>query len=151
MATTGLSYSELSGDAKEVALNSFINFYVDQYRRGSLEILSSQVSNELMATINQILRDNAFMGHQELVNVSTRLSKPAYQKILAALPNVKFHEDGEPVVSMVRHRKALRRSHEVFHYNTFVYYGTAVSIKRTGKRLKSIVSRWRWLTAYSPA
>ena len=87
MATTGLSYSELSEDAKEVALNSFINFYVDQYRRGSLEILSSQ-----------ILRDNAFMGHQELVNVSTRLSKPAYQKILAALPNVKFHEDGEPVV-----------------------------------------------------
>ena len=72
MATTGLSYSELSEDAKEVALNSFINFYVDQYRRGSLEILSSQVSNELMATINQILRDNAFMGHQELVNVSTR-------------------------------------------------------------------------------
>ena len=85
MATTGLSYSELSEDAKEVALNSFINFYVDQYRRGSLEILSSQVSNELMATINQILRDNDFMGHQELVNVSTRLSKPAYQKILMEL------------------------------------------------------------------
>ena len=35
MATTGLSYSELSTDAKEVALNSFINFYVDQYRKGS--------------------------------------------------------------------------------------------------------------------
>ncbi len=94
MATTGLSYSELSEDAKEVALNSFINFYVDQYRRGSLEILSSQVSNELI--------DNAFMGHQELVNVSTRLSKPAYQKILAALPNVKFHEDGEPVVDWMK-------------------------------------------------
>lgn len=93
MATTGLSYSELSEDAKEVALNSFINFYVDQYHRGSLEILSSQVSNELMATINQILCDNAFMGHQELVNVSTRLSKPAYQKILTALTNVKFHEE----------------------------------------------------------
>ncbi len=62
MATTGLSYSELSTDAKEVALNSFINFYVDQYRaKGSLEILSSQVSNELMATINQILRDNDFL------------------------------------------------------------------------------------------
>ena len=56
MATTGLNYSKLSDDAKEVALNSFINFYVDQYHRGSLEILSSQVSNELMATINQILR-----------------------------------------------------------------------------------------------
>ena len=96
MATTGLSYSELSDDAKEVALNSFINFYVDQYHRGSLEILSSQVSNELMATINQILRDNAFMGHQELVNVST------YQKILTALTNVKFHEDGEPVVDWMK-------------------------------------------------
>ena len=81
MATTGLSYSELSTDAKEVALNSFINFYVDQYRKGSLEILSSQVSNELMATINQILRDNDFMGLQELVNVRPRLIKPAYQKI----------------------------------------------------------------------
>ena len=102
MATTGLSYSELSEDAKEVALNSFINFYVDQYCRGSLEILSSQVSNELMATINQILCDNAFMGHHELVNVSTRLSKPAYQKILTALTNVKFHEDGEPVVDWMK-------------------------------------------------
>ena len=102
MATTGLSYSELSEDAKEVALYSFINFYVDQYRRGSLEILSSQVSNELMATINQILRDNDFMGHQELVNVSTRLSKPAYQKILTALLNVKFQEDGEPVIDWMK-------------------------------------------------
>ena len=102
MATTGLSYSELSEDAKEVALNSFINFYVDQYRKGSLEILSSQVSNELMATINQILRDNDFMGHQELVNVSTRLSKPAYQKILTALLNVKFQEDGEPVIDWMK-------------------------------------------------
>ena len=42
------------------------------------------------------------MGHQELVNVSTRLSKPAYQKILTALPNVKFHEDGEPVVDWMK-------------------------------------------------
>ena len=102
MAATGLSYSELSDDAKEVALNSFINFYVDQYQRGSLEILSSEVSNELMAAINQILRDNAFMGHQELVNVSTQLSKSAYQKILTALPNVKFQENGEPVVDWIK-------------------------------------------------
>lgn len=112
MATTGLSYSELSEDAKEVALNSFINFYVDQYRRGSLEILSSQVSNELMATINQILRDNDFMGHQELVNVSTRLSKPAYQKILTALLNVKFQEDGEPVIDWMKAWEQKRNSYQ---------------------------------------
>ena len=52
-----------------------------------------------MATINQILRDNDFMGHQELVNVSTPLSKPAYQKILL---NVKFQEDGEPVIDWMK-------------------------------------------------
>lgn len=102
MATSGLSYSELSDDAKEVALNSFINFYVAQYSRGSLEILSSEVSNELIATINQILRDNDFMGHQELVNISTRLSKPAYQKILTTLTNVKFQENGEPIVGWMK-------------------------------------------------
>lgn len=87
---------------KKLPLIPLLIFMLINNRRGSLEILSSQVSNELMATINQILCDNAFMGHQELVNVSTRLSKPAYQKILTALTNVKFHEDGEPVVDWMK-------------------------------------------------
>lgn len=98
MTTTGLSYGELKVDAKETALNSFINFYVDQYEKGSLEILSSHVSNEVMSTINEVLRENNFMGHRELVDVSYRLSKPAYQEILTQLVGVKFLEDGEPVV-----------------------------------------------------
>ncbi|MBC8743343.1 DUF3368 domain-containing protein [Lactobacillus sp. Marseille-P7033] len=98
MTTSGLSYSELSEDAKQNALNSFIDFYVSQYSKGSLEILGSRVSNELIATINQVLRDNQFMDHHELTEVSTRLSKPTYQEILADLTDVKYQEDGEPVV-----------------------------------------------------
>ncbi|MCD7134956.1 DUF3368 domain-containing protein [Limosilactobacillus rudii] len=94
----GLNYSELSSAAKETALESFINFYVSQYEKESLEILSSHVSNQVMATINEVLRENNFMGHHELVDVSYRLSKPAYQEILAQLADVKFMEDGEPVV-----------------------------------------------------
>ena len=52
------------------------------------------------------------MGHQELVNVSTRLSKPAYQKILTALTNVKFHEDGEPVVDWMKAWNKKRNSYQ---------------------------------------
>lgn len=98
MTAKGLSYNELSADAKETALNSFINFYVDQYKKGSLEILSAHASNEVMSTINETLQENSFMAHRELVNVSYRLSKPAYQEILAQLTNIKFQDDGEPVV-----------------------------------------------------
>ncbi|MBB1095824.1 DUF3368 domain-containing protein [Limosilactobacillus agrestis] len=93
-----MTYNELSTEAKETALNSFVNFYVSQYNKESLEILGSHVENGLIATINQILRDNQFMGHSKLVEISIRLSKPVYQEILSQLTNVKFQKDGEPVV-----------------------------------------------------
>lgn len=93
------TYSELSGDAKENALRSFIGFYVSQYKAGSLEILSSKVSNEVMSSINEILNQNSFMGHDELVNESLRLCKPYYEAILNKLTDTKFDDDGEPVVA----------------------------------------------------
>lgn len=91
------SFNDLTGEAKETALKSFIGFYVDQYEKGSLEILSSKVSNEVMSSINEILNQNNFMGHSELVNESLRLCKPYYEGILEKLTAVKFADDGEPV------------------------------------------------------
>lgn len=93
------TYSELSGDVKENALRSFIGFYVNQYEAGSLEILSSKVSNEVMSSINEILNQNNFMGHGELVNESLRLCKPYYEAILNKLTDTEFDDDGEPVVA----------------------------------------------------
>lgn len=94
-----MSYVELNDDAKETAMRSFIDFYVHQYSNNSLEILGAHVSNEIMSTINQILQENNFLGHSELVDLSYKLSKPAYEKILEELTDVKFDEDGEPVVA----------------------------------------------------
>lgn len=93
----GLHYGELSADAKETALKSFINYYVDQYRNENLEILGSKVSNGVMGTINEVLHLNGFMGHNELAAESYRLSKPAYEKILGQLDNVLYQDDGEPM------------------------------------------------------
>lgn len=94
-----LNYAELSDEAKETALRSFIDFYVHQYTANSLEILGAHVSNGVMATINQILRENSFMGGHELADLSYCLSKPAYKKIMEELNDVKFDEDGEPAVA----------------------------------------------------
>lgn len=99
LAEEGLSYSKLNSDAaKEAALQSFISFYVDQYRRNNLEILGAEVSNQVMSTINTILHDNLYMAHEELVATSERLSKPAYEEILNELTDLKFDAEGEPVV-----------------------------------------------------
>ncbi|WP_076459560.1 hypothetical protein [Limosilactobacillus caccae] len=93
-----LNYVELTGEAKETALRSFINFYVHQFANNSLEILGSHASNGVMATINEILQQYNFMGHRELVELSYKLSKPAYEEILEELTDVKYSEDGEPVI-----------------------------------------------------
>lgn len=93
-----LHYSGLSAPAQEHALKSFINYYVKQYRQGSLEILGAKVSNGVMGTINEILNLNKFMGHSELVAESYRLSKSAYVEIMKQLTNVLYQQDGEPVV-----------------------------------------------------
>lgn len=98
MSTKGLHYSDLSSEAQETALRSFIKFYVHQYMNDSLEILGAHVSNGIMATINQILRENSFMGPAELTALSYRLSKPAYVEILTQLTDVSFNPDGAPVV-----------------------------------------------------
>ncbi|MGM9891162.1 DUF3368 domain-containing protein [Limosilactobacillus sp.] len=97
MSSEGKSYTDLSAAAKETALKSFVSFYVSQYQRGSLEILSSKVSNEVMSSINEILNQNKFMGHAELVANSLRLSKPSYEQILSKLSHTYFTDDGEPV------------------------------------------------------
>lgn len=97
MSTEGKSYSELDETAQETALKSFIAFYVNQYKRGSLEILSSKVSNEVLSSINEILNQNNFMGPSELAAESLRLSKPYYEQILNKLSDLKFMADGEPV------------------------------------------------------
>lgn len=99
MSEQGLHYDDLSADAKGNALKSFINYYVDQYRNGSLEILGSKVDNGPMGTINEMLHLNAFMGHGELVNVSYQFSKPAYVEILEQLKDVLYRDDGTPVVN----------------------------------------------------
>lgn len=92
-----VSYSKLnSNDAKKNALQAFISFYVDQYRRNNLEILGAKVSNKVMSTINAILHDNLYMAHDELVATSERLSKPAYEEILNELTDLKFDASGEP-------------------------------------------------------
>lgn len=94
----GLHYSDLSAPAQEHALKSFINYYVKQYRQGSLEILGAKVSNGVMGTINEILNLNKFMDYSELVAESYRLSKSAYVEIMKQLTNVFYQQDGEPVV-----------------------------------------------------
>ena len=88
MSTEGKSYQDLSADAQATALKSFIAFYVDQYKRESLEILGSEVDNGLISSINEILDQNSFMGRGELVAESLRLSKPYYEEILAKLPAI---------------------------------------------------------------
>lgn len=97
MSTEGKSYQDLSADAQATALKSFIAFYVDQYKRESLEILGSEVDSGLISSINEILDQNSFMGRGELVAESLRLSKPYYEEILAKLPAINFTDDGEPV------------------------------------------------------
>lgn len=97
MSTEGKSFSELNEEAQAMALKSFVSFYVSQYKKGSLEILSSKVSNETISSINEILNQNNFMGPSELATESLRLSKPYYEEILTKLPKLKFDEDGEPV------------------------------------------------------
>lgn len=79
-------------------MKSFINYYIKQYRRDSLEILSAKVSNGAMGTINEILNLNKFMDHSALVAESYRLSKNSYVEIMEQLTDVLYHEDGEPVV-----------------------------------------------------
>lgn len=96
---TELNYAALSGEAKETALRSFINFYVHQFASNSLEILGAHVSNGVMATINEILHQYSFMGHNELVEISEKLCESSYEKLLEELTDVKFSEDGEPVVA----------------------------------------------------
>lgn len=98
MSEERLHYSGLSAPAQEHALKSFINYYVKQYRQGSLEILGAKVSNGVMGTINEILNLNKFMDHSELVAESYRLSKSAYVEIMKQLTNVLYQQDGEPVV-----------------------------------------------------
>ncbi|MCX2186260.1 MULTISPECIES: DUF3368 domain-containing protein [Limosilactobacillus] len=98
MSEERLHYSDLSAPAQEHALKSFINYYVKQYRQGSLEILGAKVSNGVMGTINEILNLNKFMDHSELVAESYRLSKSTYVEIMKQLTNVLYQQDGEPVV-----------------------------------------------------
>lgn len=98
MSEEGLRYSDLSATAQEHALKSFINYYVKQYRQGNLEIMGAKVSNEVMGTINETLNLNKFMDHSALVAESYRLSKSAYVEIMKQLTDVRYQEDGEPVV-----------------------------------------------------
>lgn len=99
LAEEGLSYSKLNSDAaKEAALKAFISFYVDQYRHNNLEILGAEVSNEVMSTINDVLHNNLYMAHDELVATSEWLSKSAYEEILDELTDLKFNAQGQPVV-----------------------------------------------------
>lgn len=99
MSEKGLNYAQLKNDeARENALQNFIAFYIDQYRHNSLEIISAKASNQVMSTINEILHQNLYRPHDELLETSERLSKAAYEEILNELSNLQFDQDGEPLV-----------------------------------------------------
>lgn len=101
MAEVGLRYTELDNEeAKEAALKNFIDFYIHQYRNNSLEIMGAKASNQVMGTINQILNENAYRGHEELAKISEQLCKGAYEEILSEITDFKFDQEGQPVVPL---------------------------------------------------
>ncbi|MDU1504902.1 MAG: DUF3368 domain-containing protein [Limosilactobacillus vaginalis] len=101
MAEVGLRYDELDNQvAKEAALKAFIAFYIHQYRLKSLEIMGAKASNEVMGTINHVLKENSYHGAEELAEISERLCKPAYEEVLSELTDVKFNQEGQPIVPL---------------------------------------------------
>lgn len=107
MAEVGLRYDELDNQAaKEAALKAFIAFYIHQYRLKSLEIMGAKASNEVMGTINHVLKENSYHGAEELAEISERLCKPAYEEVLSELTDVKFNQEGTTYCSV---RKALAK------------------------------------------
>lgn len=101
MAEVGLRYDELDNQAtKEAALKTFIAFYIHQYRLKSLEIMGAKASNEVMGTINHVLKENSYHGTEELAEISERLCKPAYEEVLSELTDVKFNQEGQPIVPL---------------------------------------------------
>lgn len=93
----GLHFNDLSAEAKETAIKSFVSYYVEQYRQNNLEILGAKVSNQIMGTINEVLHLNKFMDRSDLEKESYRLSKPSYEELLEQLTTVSYQEDGTPV------------------------------------------------------
>lgn len=101
MSELGLRYDELDNQAaKEAALKTFIAFYIHQYRLQSLEVMGAKASNEVMGTINHVLKENAYRGDKELVELSERLCKGAYEEILSELTDLKFNNEGQPIVPL---------------------------------------------------
>lgn len=101
MAEVGLRYDELTNSAaKEAALKTFIKFYIHQYELNSLEIMGAKASNEVMGTINHVLKDNAYRGQDELAKISEELCKSAYEEVLSELTDVKFNQEGQPIVPL---------------------------------------------------
>ncbi|MBB1063367.1 DUF3368 domain-containing protein [Limosilactobacillus fastidiosus] len=101
MAQVGLRYDELDNHAaKEAALKAFIAFYIHQYQLKSLEIMGAKASNKVMGTINHVLKENAYHGEEELAEISERLCKSAYEEVLSELTDVKFDQEGGPIVPL---------------------------------------------------
>jgi hypothetical protein len=101
LSELGLRYDELDNQAaKEAALKTFITFYIHQYRLQSLEVMGAKASNEVMGTINHVLKENAYRGDKKLVELSERLCKGAYEEILSELTDLKFNNEGQPIVPL---------------------------------------------------
>lgn len=99
MTQVGLRYNELvKPGAKEAALQSFINFYIHQYRGKSLEIMGAKTSNKVMSTINEYLKENEYLDDEELAKASENFSKPSYEELLDTITDVKFTQEGQPQV-----------------------------------------------------
>ena len=62
--------------------------------------MGAKASNEVMGTINHVLQENSYHGAEELAEISERLCKPAYEEVLSELTDVKFNQEGQPIVPL---------------------------------------------------
>lgn len=102
MSDGAVSFNDLSDSAKDVAIKAFIPYYIDQFMHDNLEIIANKADNRILITINQILIENKFMDAKRLADLSYRMSKPLYEKVLGALDDAKYDESGQTVVDWTK-------------------------------------------------
>lgn len=109
MIETFLPINQLSEDARKNAVRGFINFYLNYFKIGNLDVIASQDHDEVVTSINEFILTNRSFQHDELVQRLLDSRYPEFYILLTEI-NQGYSADGlnlkQPWIQWLDHQEA---------------------------------------------
>lgn len=90
-----VNYEELAGEVQKQARESFISYYVRQFKDDNLEVISNLADDRDLAMINHLVGENNYQTVDQLVPLCERMVAGSFDNVISKL-GVQFQTNGEP-------------------------------------------------------